>query len=154
MFRFAWPLALALTAVGLSGCLTPRVKPTPSQAVLAARAHRTPPPAAVCVPLASPLSVGFGFGESTLGDLAGPALQSAAQALSCHPEASAVVVGQADAHGTDADRRRLAQARADAVAAHLTAHGVAQARLQTQAEGTAPTGDAQHLVVLAEGRRW
>jgi len=32
--------------------------------------------------------------------------------------------------------------------------GVAADRLQTQAEGDAPAGDDNRLVILAEGRRW
>jgi outer membrane protein OmpA-like peptidoglycan-associated protein len=65
-----------------------------------------------------------------------------------------LIVGQADGHGTEADQVKLAQARADAVAQDLRARGVAAARLQTRAQGSAPAGDAQHLVILAEGRRW
>jgi outer membrane protein OmpA-like peptidoglycan-associated protein len=144
----------ALAAAGLAACTTPRVKPTLSQAVVDARAHRNTTAQAVCNPLASPLSVGFAFGESQINELAIPALQDAGQQLTCHPQANALIVGQSDSHGTPQQQAALATARAQAVAQELQGRGVVAARLQTQAEGAAPAGDDGHLVILAEGRRW
>lgn len=148
-------LGLALIAgLGLSGCLTQRVKPTPSAAVLEARQHRdskAPPP---CPAIDAPISVGFGFGEAAIGELAAPAVIQAAQLAACHSGASVTILGQADMHGTEAEQRKLSQDRANAVAAALRERGVAPGRIATQVQGTAPPADATHLVILAEGRRW
>jgi outer membrane protein OmpA-like peptidoglycan-associated protein len=146
-------LALA-AAGGLAGCVTHTAQPMLSRAVVDARAHRDVDKVATCGPLTSPVSVGFAFGENHLNDLAAPALGQAGQDLACHPEAAALVVGQADGHGTQAEQHQLAQDRVDAVVKDLETRGVAPARLQTQVEGKAPAGDARRLVVLAEGRRW
>jgi outer membrane protein OmpA-like peptidoglycan-associated protein len=145
--------AAALLAAGLAAC-TATVKPALSEAVVDARAHRNATAELGCTAMTSPVSVGFGFGESQVSDLAGPALDSASKLLTCHPQASAVVVGEADGHGTAQDQRSLAAARVQAVAQELQRRGVAADRVQTQAEGAAPTGDDNRLVILAEGRRW
>jgi outer membrane protein OmpA-like peptidoglycan-associated protein len=146
--------AAALLALGLAACTTPTVKPTLSEAVADARAHRNATADAGCAPIAAPVSVGFGFGESQVSELAAPALDSAGQLLTCHPQARAVVVGQADGHGTAQEQRALAAARVQAVTQELQRRGVAADRVQTQSEGAAPTGDDSRLVILAEGRRW
>jgi outer membrane protein OmpA-like peptidoglycan-associated protein len=104
--------------------------------------------------LASPVTVGFGFGESQVSELATPALDSAGKLLTCHPQASAIVVGQADGHGTTQDQRALATARVQAVVQELQRRGVAADRVQAQSEGAAPAGDDNRLVIVAEGRRW
>jgi outer membrane protein OmpA-like peptidoglycan-associated protein len=147
-------LAALAAAAGLGGCVTHRVNPTLSRAVVDARAHRNVPRTAACPALSSPVSVGFAFSESSLNELAAPALRSAGQQLTCYPQVSAVIVGQADGHGTDVEQRQLAQARAEAVAQDLRGRGIVAGRLQTQVQGTAPEADAGRLVVLAEGRRW
>jgi outer membrane protein OmpA-like peptidoglycan-associated protein len=147
-------ISLAALALALAGCVTPGAKPAVSRAVLDARAHRNVEAAAACAPLASPVSVGFAFAEPGLNELATPALENAGQQLACHPEAAVLVIGQADLHGTAAEQQALAQVRAEAVAKALRSRGVAPARIQVQAEGTVPAGDARRLVVLAEGRRW
>lgn len=155
--RLAARLALGIAlgaALGLAGCLTPRVKPAPSKAVAEARAHRATPAPVVCPEPASPLSVGFGFGDAALGELTAQAMDQAGRTLACHPQLTALIVGQADGHGTEADRKALAQGRARAVAQALESRGVAAARLSVQVEGTAPAGDAGRMVILAEGRRW
>lgn len=146
-------LAAVLLAAGLTACTTPHAKPTLSAAVVDARAHRDIAPE-TCNPLASPLSVAFPFGESQVNELTAPALESAGKLLACHPQAGAIVVGQADGHGTAQDQHALANARVQAVVQELQRRGVAAGRLQTQVEGAAPTGDDNRLVVLAEGRRW
>ena len=146
--------SLVAVALALSGCMTERSNPAESRAVVEARAHRDAGRDAACGPLASPVSIGFAFGEPALSELAKPALETASRQLACHSDAAALVVGQADGHGTAAEQHQLAQARAEAVAGDLRARGVAAARLQTQVEGSAPAGDDKRLVVLAEGRRW
>lgn len=147
LLTFAVPLALAA-----AGCTT-KVKPVLSKAVAEARQHRDVAVAA-CPPVASPVSVGFGFGDASLNELAVPALEQAGQILACHPNVAAVVVGQADGHGTDQEQQALAAARAQIVIRELANRGAPRARITAQVQGTAPAGDASHLVVLAEGRRW
>jgi outer membrane protein OmpA-like peptidoglycan-associated protein len=151
MRTFFFSASLAAAAL-LAGCTTPRVSPAESRAVAEARTHR--PAAAGCPALASPVSVGFAFGEGVLSELASPALASIASQLACHPDAAVLVVGLADGHGTAAEQHELAQTRTMAVAKDLQTRGVAAGRVQTQVEGAAPAGDAGRLVVLAEGRRW
>jgi len=146
--------AASLIAFGLAGCVTHHVTPTPSRAVAEALAHRNATRTATCPALSSPQSVGFPFGDATVVEQATPVLASLGQQLACHPQVGAVIVGQADGHGSDAEQRQLAQARAEAVAQDLRRRGVAATRLQVQVQGTAPAGDAAHLIVLAEGRRW
>jgi len=143
-----------IAAAGLAACATPTEHPTLSQAVVEARGHRNATAQATCGPLASPVSVAFPFGQAKLNELTAPALDSAAQMLACHAQAAAVVVGQADVHGTAQEQAALATARAQVVADDLKRRGVAPARLQTQIQGAAPTGDDSRLVILAEGRRW
>jgi hypothetical protein len=48
----------------------------------------------------------------------------------------------------------LAAARVQAVVQELQRRGVAADRVQSQAEGAAPAGDDNRLVIIAEGRRW
>ena len=151
--RFLALPAAALLTAALAAC-TATVKPTLSEAVVDARAHKNATAEVGCTPLASPVTVGFGFGESQVSELAVPALDSAGKLLTCHPQASAVVVGQADGHGTAQEQKSLAAARVEAVAQELQRRGVAAERLQTQTEGAAPAGDDNRLVILAEGRRW
>jgi len=146
-------LALILGA-GLAGCVTHRVQPTLSKAVVEARKHKDVEATTACPDLAAPISVGFAFGESGLSELATPALEQVTKELACHPGEPALIAGQADNHGTDAEQRQLAQARVTAVMDYLRAHNVAPARLQTQVMGTPPGLDPQRIVVLAEGRRW
>jgi outer membrane protein OmpA-like peptidoglycan-associated protein len=151
------PLRLStalIAAAALAACTTPRSQPAPSKAVADARAHRDVAPDAGCPTLVSPASVGFAFNESTIADIATPALESVTRMLACHPQATALIVGDADNHGTDAEQHKLAQARVQAVSGYLTAHGVAAARLGQQVGGKAPAGGGNQLIVMAEGRRW
>jgi outer membrane protein OmpA-like peptidoglycan-associated protein len=153
------PALLALAAaLGLSGCITHRVTPTLSRAVIDARAHKDVTDArnAACAPLASPMRIAFAFGEPQLSELATPAVESVGQQLACHPGVAAVVAGRADGHGTPQEQLKLAADRANAVAAALKARGVSAGRisLDIQPDAKPPTGDATHLVVMAEGRRW
>jgi len=153
MFRSLPILLLAATAA--AGCTT-KVKPTLSKAVVEARKGQdvANAAAAACGPLTSPVLVTFGFQEGALTDLSMGAVNDAGQQLACHPEAAAVIVAQADGHGTDAELKALATRRAQAVSAALTARGVPATRIVTQIQGNPPAGDARHLIVQAEGRRW
>jgi outer membrane protein OmpA-like peptidoglycan-associated protein len=145
-------------ATALTGCMTPRVHPTPSKAVIAARAHKDVEiaQANACPDASVRPRVGFGFDDATLKDVAMEPLDEAAEALTCHPELQAVIVGGADQHGTEAERRKLAQDRVQTVIDYLHAKGVAPERLKSEValDGKPPAGDAQHMVVMAEGRRW
>jgi len=150
-FRFSAVLAAALTA---SACMTAHTQPTPSKAVAEARAHKDVTPEALCPALAPTASVGFPFEDAAIPDTAIPVLESLTRTLTCHPQVRAIVVGEADAHGTDEAQRKLSQDRIQAVIGYLSAHGVAAARFSQQVQGKAPTPGDQQMVIMAEGRRW
>ena len=149
-------LPLVAAAAALAGCMTPHAKPVESQAVKDALAHKDIAPAATCPDLASPFSVGFPFQDSTLKDVPPEVLDALTRGLACHAGLQVEIAGGADAHGTAEEQAKLAGDRAQAVAGYLTAHGVAASRVQILPPPPAkpPAGDAQHLVVMAEGRRW
>lgn len=147
-------LAVAAVAISLAGCVTHGVTPTLSKAVVEARSHRDVKATTACPDLAAPVSVGFAFGESGLSELATPVLEQVTRELACHPSEAAIIVGQADNHGTGAEQRQLAQARITAVTDYLRAHNVAAQRLQSQVTGEPPALDPQRIIILAEGRRW
>lgn len=146
-------LAVALAAP-LAGCVTHKVTPTLSKAVVQARKHQNVEATTACPDLAAPISVGFAFGESSLSELATPTLSTVSRELACHPGEPALIVGQADNHGTDAQQDALAKARIAAVSDYLRAHGVAAGRLQSQVRGATPALDPKRIIVLAEGRGW
>lgn len=149
-----------LGAVALAGCIpqmTPRMTPQVSQAVLDARAHRDAPVTPACpqAPLntVSPVMVGFGFNESALTEAMKLPLATPAQWLACHPATQAVIIPDADTHGTDAEQDALARRRAEQVRNYLTANGVADRQIRILRRGeTPPTGDL--FFIRAEGRRW
>lgn len=145
---------LLAAMLAVSGCMTPRSTPVPSRAVADARAHKDVTPEATCPDLEPTVSVGFPFNESAVPDTAFPVLQRTTRALACHPQIHGVVVGEADAHGTPEDQKKLSQARIEAVIAYFTAHGVAATRFSRQVQGKAPTPGDQQMVIMAEGRRW
>jgi outer membrane protein OmpA-like peptidoglycan-associated protein len=152
-FRLALPAVLA-AAASLAGCATPHSQPVLSHAVMDARAHLDASRTAACPAPASPTSIGFGFGEASLGDTANTPLERLATTLTCRPQVSALIVGEADGHGTAEDQKKLAQSRAQAVSDYLSAHGVAARRLAMQVEGKAPPAGEARMIVMAEGRRW
>jgi outer membrane protein OmpA-like peptidoglycan-associated protein len=153
-------LRLALACIGalaLPGCMTPRIDPQVSQAVIDARAHRNVPAAATCpqAPLntVSPVMIGFGFNETDMTTSMTLPLALPAQWLACHPGTQAVIVPDADTHGTDAEQDALARQRAEHVRNYLTANGVAAQQIRILRRGeTPPTGDL--FFIRAEGRRW
>lgn len=151
------PAAGLAAALALGGCMTPHTKIKPSQAVLDARAHKNiaaaPPCSAIPLSAVSPARLGFAFEQATMDEITTPALQQPVAWLACHPGVAAVVKPDADNHGTEAEQDALAARRGEAVAAFLRGRGVppGQIRLlgRTQSE---PAGE--HLLILAEGRRW
>lgn len=151
-------LALALIgAAAISACTTPVAKPVLSQAVADARAHRDIPPEGACpeTPLkeASPVFVGFPFGESTLDETLQHPLAAPAKWLACHPATAVVIKPDADSHGTDAEQDTLARRRAEGVRNYLVANGVTSNRIRIlRRNETAPTGAV--FLFNAEGRRW
>jgi outer membrane protein OmpA-like peptidoglycan-associated protein len=159
MTPLRFPAALLAAAplaciCALAACTTPHSQPTPSKAVAEARAHKDVTPEATCPALEPTASIGFPFENATIPDTAMPALEQATRMLACHPQVRAVVVGEADSHGTDAEQKKLSQSRIDAVISYLTTHGIAATRLTQQLEGKAPTPGDQQVVIMAEGRRW
>ena len=150
--------ALLVTASALSGCVTPQAKPKISQAVLDARAHRDAgamPAACPQTPLGeiSPVMAGFAFNDAALPDTTGQPLAAAARWLACHPATAVVIKPDADSHGTPAEQDALARRRAEAVRDYLASQGVTAERVRLLARLAAePPGE--HLLILAEGRRW
>ncbi len=144
-------------ALALTGCLTQRVKPAPSQAVLQTRAREGAKPAACTgedLASVSPIDAGFGFEETQLGDAALQRVVKAAAWLNCNPGVEVVILPAADSHGTPAHQQELAQARAKAVVDQLRTLGATQAVIRTMAVGAADPVTAPHLVILARGRGW
>ncbi|WP_372785780.1 OmpA family protein [Phenylobacterium sp.] len=156
--RSAPALAAGLICVlALAGCTTPRMKPSPSPAVLETRARIGAKPA-VCSggPLASvsPIDVGFGFDETEIGDAARQNLVKAAAWLTCNPGVEVVILPKGDNHGTPAHRQELAEGRAKAVVDQLRALGATQAVIRSLAAGAVDPVTAPHLVISARGRGW
>jgi outer membrane protein OmpA-like peptidoglycan-associated protein len=164
MSRYALPPALPhalaiglVCATALTGCLTKPVKPAPSEAILQTRAREGAKPAACAVEdLASisPMEVGFGFGETQLGEAAQQRVAKAAAWLKCNPGVEVVVLPAADNHGTPARQQELAQARAKAVVDQLRALGATQAVIRAVAAGAPDPVTAPHFVIQARGRGW
>jgi outer membrane protein OmpA-like peptidoglycan-associated protein len=149
-------LALGAAGVGLTGCMTPRIKPAPSPAVVEARAHAAQArahPAGLCAGVsldpAVPLAVPFGYEKDELTEAGRGALDDAAAWLICRPAAVAAVTGEADPTGTEETRKAIAARRVVAVRAYLAAHGVAASRLLA-----APPASGEVLSVIARGRGW
>jgi len=152
-------LALAglIAAGALTGCTTPKVEPQLSQAVIDARVRAKAPPPSTCptdpIGSISPLTVGFAFNDVELTPAVSRLLDGPARWLTCHPQTTAVILPDADTHGTPAEQDKLARQRAEAVYGYLTARGVQPAQLRilgrAAAEPTRPV-----LLIRAEGRRW
>src|SRR5579862_327092 len=150
-------LASLVCATALGGCMTPRVKPRPSPAVLESRAREGAKANACAVgDLASisPLEVGFGFAETGLGDAARQQVAKAADWLKCNPGVEVVILPQADSHGTPAQQQALASARAKSVVDGLRAAGATNAVIRTAAMGAPDPATAPHLTINARSRGW
>lgn len=149
-------IAPLLAGLALGGCMTQRVKPPPSPAVLEARAHALQArahPASICASVTVdptvPLDVPFAYDKDDLTDPGRDALDQAAAWLICKPAAFAAIVGESDPTGTAERRRAVAAARVAAARAYLTAHGVAPARLLA-----AKPASGEVLAINAKGRGW
>jgi outer membrane protein OmpA-like peptidoglycan-associated protein len=155
--RVALTAGLVLATAGLGGCVTPRVRQQPSQAILDARAHRDVVPTTACAaqPLSavSPAEVNFGFAETSLPGNAAAALAPPIAWLACHPGVAIVIQPDADNHGAPEAQAVLAKSRAETVRQYLMTQGVAAAQMQILAlRGAEPAGD--HVLIRAIGRRW
>jgi outer membrane protein OmpA-like peptidoglycan-associated protein len=100
-----------------------------------------PPPARTFVVFFDPLSAEPDADANTI-------LARAADAARAFPSEPVWVIGFADPEGSSEENRRLSQARAEAVSAHLAQRGVAASRIRRAARGaTEPT------LALVESRR-
>ncbi|HEX3888926.1 MAG TPA: OmpA family protein [Phenylobacterium sp.] len=155
-FAPAFAATLAL-AIPLSGCLTPHVRPPPSQAILEARAGVTAKPTA-CKPggldAISPVDASFGYDDATVTETAHQRLTEAARWLNCNPGVVAVIKPDADNHGAPAHLAELSQRRGQAVVAELRALGATASVIHVLARGAADPVSGPHLVIDAGGRGW
>jgi len=146
-----------LCATALSGCLTPHVKPTPSAAVLDARARlavKAPTCTGESLDAVSPVNVGFGYDDPAITPAAQLRLTAAARWLSCNPGVEAVIQPDADHHGSEAHMNDLAQQRATGVQTQLRTLGATNTVIRMLARGAKDPVTAPHMVLLAEGRGW
>jgi outer membrane protein OmpA-like peptidoglycan-associated protein len=97
----------------------------------------------------------FDTGKSVVKPESKPALDEVAKLLKADPGLRLWVVGHTDAVGKVDDNMRLAQARAEAVAAELvSAHGIAAARLKGYGVGPlAPVAGNEDEAGRAKNRR-
>jgi outer membrane protein OmpA-like peptidoglycan-associated protein len=75
-------------------------------------------------------------------------LTRAAEAARAYPTEIVRVIGFADPEGASEENRRLSQARAEAVSAHLAQRGVAAARIMRSARGA-----TEPALAMVESRR-
>ena len=98
--------------------------------------------------------VNFDTGASTIRPQDRPEIQAVAAVLSRYPNAHVRLYGYADARGSDAANRTLAQARADVVRSALIASGVDGRRIEALSGGeTNPVDSNATAGGLAENRR-
>jgi flagellar motor protein MotB len=121
--RFLRALPLMVPVLAGAGCAT------------------TPPPGRVYVVFFEPFSAVPDVDATTI-------MLQAAEAARQYPNDPVQVIGFADPEGASEENRRLSQARAEAVSAHLAQRGVAPARIRRSARGaTEPT------LAMVESRR-
>lgn len=98
--------------------------------------------------------VNFDTGSSTIRPQDRPEIAAVAAVLSRYPNAKIRLYGYADARGSDAANRTLAQARADIVRSALTAAGVDARRIEALSGGeTNPVDSNATAGGLAPNRR-
>jgi outer membrane protein OmpA-like peptidoglycan-associated protein len=149
--------ATLVSAAALTGCLTPKVQPALSQAVVQARAGAGAKSAACPssdLGAISPLEVAFGFDEATVPEVGHTRLAAAARWLACNPRVQVVIAPTADRHGDAAHQSDLASRRAQAVEGELRSQGAKDAVIQTLAAGAPDPVSAPHLLINAKGRGW
>jgi len=151
-------LAVGLAcATALSGCLTPHAKPTTSKAILDARARvgaKTAACSGEALDAVSPVNVGFAFDDAAIDPAAQRRLAAAAKWLACNAGVEAVILPDADNHGSDAHMAELAQQRAVAVQAQLRTLGATSTVIHMLPRGGKDPVSAPHMLLLAEGRGW
>jgi outer membrane protein OmpA-like peptidoglycan-associated protein len=150
-------LAAILLTASLTGCLTPHVKPPPSQAILQARAARAAKPAACAaggLEAISPLDAAFAFDDAAVTEVGQKRLAAAAQWLACNPAVEVVIKPDADSHGDAAHMNELAQHRAQAVADQLRSLGASTAVIRLLPRNGADPVTEPHLLINAIGRGW
>ena len=145
-----------LSALALSGCMTPHVEPAPSQAILQARAHTDQ--TATCKPggleAISPIDASFPFDDAQISEAGQQRLTAAAHWLVCNPGVAVVIRPDADNHGDAAHMSDLAGRRAHAVADDLRHLGATAPVIHMLARGAADPVTEPHLVINATGRGW
>ena len=150
------PLVL-VACLSLAGCLTPKVQPPPSAAILAARAALNAKPA-TCQPggldALSPLLVGFPYDEAQMPEAGTKRLTEAARWLSCNPGTEVVILPSADGRGDAAHMEALATKRAQATLETLRSLGAASAVIHILARNATDPVSTPHLVIQAAGRGW
>ncbi len=77
----------------------------------------------------------FDVGSPVLSESARPRLYGLAETLQHHPETEVLIVGHADATGSEARNREISLHRAEAVRAYLVTQGIAPARIETRGVG-------------------
>jgi peptidoglycan-associated lipoprotein len=147
-------LALFLAAA-LGGCMTKRVQPTPSLAVVQTRAaaiQQKAHPETRCATepaTMDPVVAPFAYGKAEITEEGAEALDTAAAWLACRPQVVVVATGEADASGSKAVQATLPARRAQAVRDYLSAHGVSGERLLA-----ARPAAGEVLEIQAKGRGW
>jgi outer membrane protein OmpA-like peptidoglycan-associated protein len=150
-------LPALICAAALSGCLTPRIQPQVSQAVVQARAAAGAKSAACptdTLATLSPVLVAFGFNEATVPEVGDTRLAAAVKWLGCNPGVEVVISPEGDSHADAAHLNDLAQRRAQAVAERLRSLGATAPVIHTLARGAPDPVSAPHLVIKAQGRGW
>ena len=151
-------LAVSLfCATTLSGCLTPRLQPAPSKAIVDARA-RAGAKAGACptegLEAVSPLNVGFAFDDAAVTEMGHNRLTTAAKWLACNPTIEVVIQPDADHHGAPAHLNELAQQRGQAVMSQLRMLGATGNVIHLLPRDGKDPVTAPHLLIVAEGRGW
>lgn len=94
----------------------------------------------------------FARGSATVSQASERDLQALARRLESFPEFYVRIIGQTRAEGDAEANRRLAQARAEAVAQSLRAHGINPDRLRTQADPSTVAGGEGQTVLFVVGQ--
>ena len=156
MFRRALLPAILAIAPLISGCVTQRAAPTPSAAVVAARAgagHTTAACGGDQLADVSPTAATFGFDLAEISEAGQHRLARAAAWLKCNPTTEVVILPGAESRGKPDHERDVATRRGQAVQTALRAAGV-QNVLRIMAPGAADPVQGPHLVIQAADRGW